>query len=270
MKMGSSNDKEAVKAQYASSKSLDTRINFHNMYSTNKMGFGPWLITNYEIKEGMKVLELGTGTGDIWTGHDDLMAKCSKLVLSDFSEGMLEAARKNVGERANVEYKQIDVQNIPFEDNSFDIIIANMMLYHVPDIHKAVSEIRRVLKDDGVFYSATYGQHNFNDIIAEWFGLIGKNYGPNHLFTLQNGGDILGKEFEDIEVRRYEDSLHVTNIEDLADYLQSLKALHGIGTMGRDEILKMLSLHEERGSINLKKEYGTFIARKPIHGAPKL
>lgn len=261
MKMGSSNDKEAVKAQYASSKSLDTRINFHNMYSTNKMGFGPWLISNYEIKEGMKVLELGTGTGDMWIGHDDLIAKCDKLVLSDFSEGMLDTARKNIGERANVEYKQIDVQNIPLEDNSFDIVIANMMLYHVPDISKAISEIRRVLREDGVFYSATYGEHNFNDIIAEWFGLIGESYDPNHLFTLQNGGDVLGKEFADIEVRRYEDSLHVTNVDDLADYLQSLKALHGIGTMGRDEILRMLSAHEENGVINLQKEYGTFIAR---------
>ncbi|WP_022755688.1 transcriptional regulator [Butyrivibrio fibrisolvens] len=117
MKMGSSNDRDAVKAQYASSKSLDIRLNFHNMYSTNKMGFGPWLVSNYEIKEGMKVLELGTGTGSMWTGHDDL-----------------------------------------------------------------------------------------------------------------------------------------------ADYLQSLKALHGIGTMERDEILKMLKLHEEDGAINLQKEYGTFVA----------
>jgi SAM-dependent methyltransferase len=261
MKMGSSNDKEAVKAQYASSKSLDTRINFHNMYSTNKMGFGPWLISNYEIKEGMKVLEIGCGTGDMWKGHGDLIAKCDKLVLSDYSEAMLDAARKNIGEFSNIEYKQIDVQNIPFEDSSFDIVIANMMLYHVPDIDKAISEVRRVLKDDGVFYSATYGEHNFNDVIAEWFGLVGKNYDPNHLFTLQNGGDVLGKEFADIEVRRYEDSLHVTNIDDLADYLQSLKALHGIGTMEREEILNMLLPHVEGGAINLQKEYGTFIAQ---------
>ena len=60
------------------------------------------------------------------------------------------------------------------------------------------------------------------------------------------------------------DSLHVTDIEDLADYLQSLKALHGIGSMERDEILKMLSLHEEGGAIDLRKEYGTFIARKRV------
>ncbi len=261
MKMGSSNDKEAVKEQYASSKGLDIRINFHKMYSTNKMGFGPWLVSNYDIKDGMKVLELGTGTGELWNGRDDLIAKCGKLVLSDFSEAMVETARQNLGKRSNVEYRQIDVQSIPFEDNSFDLVIANMMLYHVPDIEKAISEIRRVLKDEGVFFSATYGEHNFNDTIAEWFGLVGENYDPNHNFTLQNGAAIIGKEFAEVEVRRYEDSLHVTKIEDLAAYLQSLKALHGIGTMGRDKILETLALHEKDGVIDLQKEYGTFVAR---------
>jgi ubiquinone/menaquinone biosynthesis C-methylase UbiE len=102
MTIGSSNDKDAVQEQYASSKSLDIRLNFHNMYSTNRMGFGPWLVSNYEIKEGMKVLEIGTGTGSMWVGHDDLITKCDKIVLSDFSEGMLETAKKNVGERENV------------------------------------------------------------------------------------------------------------------------------------------------------------------------
>ena len=256
-----SNETQTVKEQYASSKSLDIRINFHNMYSTNKLGFGPWLVSNYDIKEGMKVLELGCGTASMWIGHDDLVDRCEKFVLSDFSEGMLSTAKENVGERQNIEYKQVDIQNIPFEDNSFDIVIANMMLYHVPDLDKAVAEVRRVLKDGGTFYSATYGEHNFNDIIAEWFGLIGENYDPNHLYTLDNGSKALSKQFKNIEIRRYEDSLHITKVDDLVEYLQTLKSLHGIGSMTREQMHEMLEPHVEDGIINLQKEYGTFIAR---------
>jgi hypothetical protein len=69
------------------------------------------------------------------------------------------------------------------------------------------------------------------------------------------------KEFADVEARRYEDSLHITKADDLVKCLQSLKALHGIGTMERNKMLRMLEPHMEDGVIDLKKEYGTFVAR---------
>ena len=169
MKIGSSNDSAAVKEQYATSKGLDTRITFHDRYSTNKLGYSPWLISNYDIREGMKVLELGCGTGTLWLGHDELIAKCDKLVLTDLSEGMLEKAKGNLGEKDNVEYRIEDIQNLSFDDEVFDVVIANAMLYHVPDLNKALSEVRRVLKKGGVFYCATFGENNFVDRLAEWF-----------------------------------------------------------------------------------------------------
>lgn len=92
MQIGSSNDAEAVKTQYATSAGLNTRIGFYDRNSTNKQGYGSWIISNYEIHEGMRVLELGCGTGSIWLGHDELIEKCEKLVLTDLSEGMIESA----------------------------------------------------------------------------------------------------------------------------------------------------------------------------------
>ena len=49
MQIGSSNDSEAVKARYATSKGLDTRLSFHDKYSTNKLGYGNWIVSNYEL-----------------------------------------------------------------------------------------------------------------------------------------------------------------------------------------------------------------------------
>lgn len=261
MKIGSSNDTEAVKAQYATSKGLDTRISFHDTYSTNKQGFGNWIVSNYEISEGMKVLELGCGTGKDWFGHNDLIEKMDKLVMTDFSEGMVKAARENLGEISNVEYMQADIEDLPFEDKSFDVIIANMMLYHVPDIEKGIREVRRVLKDEGVFYCATFGEHNFNDYLAEWFSLGGENFKPNHNFTLDNGEAMLKTAFASVETLHYEDSLRVTDVDALVDYMLSLASFKAIMDIPAQRITDILKEHEVNGVISLPKDYGMFAAR---------
>ena len=59
--MSSINNQKNVKEQYASAGNLNTRISIHQKYSTNKMGFGNWIFSNYKITNGMKVLELGCG-----------------------------------------------------------------------------------------------------------------------------------------------------------------------------------------------------------------
>ena len=261
MQIGSSNDSEAVKAQYATSKGLDTRLSFHDKYSTNKMGYGNWIVSNYEIHEGMKVLELGCGTGSLWMGRDELLAKFGKFVVTDFSEGMLATARANLGERENIEYKAADIQNLPFEDDSFDIVIANSMLYHVPDILKGISEVRRVLKSDGVFYTATFGENNFAEQLAEWFKLGGESFNPNHNFTMQNGEKLLKSAFADVEARFYEDSFHITDIEDLVEYLCSLRSFKAIMDIPVQKITDIIKEHAVDGAVDLAKEYGMFIAR---------
>ncbi|MCM1427309.1 MAG: class I SAM-dependent methyltransferase [Eubacterium sp.] len=76
-------------------------------------------------------------------------------MLTDFSEGMIQTAHSNIGDFPNVTYRVVDIQEIPYEMNSFDIVIANMMLYHVPDLAKGLSEVKRVLKESGRFYCAT-------------------------------------------------------------------------------------------------------------------
>ncbi len=261
MKIGSSNDAKAVKIQYSSSDGLNARIAFHDKHSTNEFGYGNWILSNYAISEGARVLELGCGTASMWLGHDDLISRCGMLMLTDLSEGMLSAARENIGERDNVSYALADIQDIPFEDDSFDIVIADSMLYHVPDLKKGIGEVRRVLKNKGVFYCATYGEHNFTDVLADWFELEGESFKPNHNFTLQNGEQILKTAFADVETRFYEDSLRINDIDNLANYLRSLVSLKAINDLPTDRIYEILSLHSCNGIVELPKEYGMFICR---------
>lgn len=138
---------------------MKTRISIHEKYSANKQGFGNWIFEQYNISENNKVLELGCGNGVIWKDNYHKLPPDVYLILSDFSEGMLTEAKNNIIKSDTLSFQQIDIQNIPLPDNGFDIVIANMMLYHVPDLNKGLSEVRRVLKKDGTFYCATYGEH---------------------------------------------------------------------------------------------------------------
>lgn len=61
-------------------------------------------------------------------------------------------------------FAQADAQALPFRDASFDAVIANHMLYHVPDIPRALGEVRRVLKPSGFCYAATMGVANMREV----------------------------------------------------------------------------------------------------------
>ena len=260
--MSTINNQQTVKEQYANAGNLNTRISIHQKYSTNKMGFGNWIFSNYKITEGMKVLELGCGTGDMWKGHEDLMNTCSKIILSDFSEGMLENAKVNIGENKTVEYRVIDIQDIPFEAESFDVVIANMMLYHVPDMSRGLSEVCRVLKKSGTFYCATFGEHGIMEFISKALNAYGIEDNMNKTFTLQNGQEILKPFFSDIQKLNYEDSLAVTEIDDLIDYIYSLSSMSTLSTVPKNEIRDVLTKHAVNGVLTVPKEYGMFCCRK--------
>ena len=258
--MSTINNQKNVKEQYANAGNLNTRSWIHQKYSTNKMGFGNWIFSNYKITPDMKVLELGCGTGDMWKGHEDLIKTCDKLVLSDFSEGMLENAKANLGNWASLEYCVIDIQNIPYDDATFDVVIANMMLYHVPDITKGLAEVRRVLKPNGKFYCATYGEHGIIEYLSKLLGEYGVEDNVNKNFTLQNGAAILSSVFENIRKENYEDTLAVTNITDLVDYIYSLASMSSLSSQPREKIQTLLQQHMVNGVLTVPKEYGMFIS----------
>lgn len=261
--MNSLTNTNVLASQYGTSDKLNTRISIHDKYSTNKQGFGNWISEHYRIPEGASVLELGCGTGDMWKGKHDLISRCSRLVLSDFSEGMVNKTKETLAAESSIEYRTVDIQSIPFPDHTFDVVIANMMLYHVPDLAKGLSEVRRVLKEGGTFYCATYGENGMMEYIGSLFTDYGVGTSINTNFTLQNGKEALISFFTDVEKDLYEDSLAVTEVEDLVDYIFSLSGMTDLRSLPWDTVRSVLASHMKDGVLTVPKEYGMFVCRSP-------
>lgn len=247
-----------VKEQYADDTNLTARISIHDKYSVNRTGFGNWLFEQYDFFTGCRILELGCGTGSLWKGRK--LPGNTALTLTDFSAGMLDSARTNLAGMGNVTFLQADIQNIPFEDGAFDYVIANMMLYHVPDIDRAIAEVRRVLKPGGTFACATSGENGIAEFVWSIFAISHQLPPVTVPFTLQNGGAMLEKHFDTVQIRRYEDHLEVTDPRDLVSYIRSLKTMADFSSVTDEEMLAAFGERMENGVLTVPKEYGTFLA----------
>ena len=253
---------DKVIEQYKSHDNLDIRVELHKMYSKNKLGFNNWIFSNYQNTDGVKILELGCGTGELWKSNLDSISKMKQLIITDFSNDMVETTKSVIGNRDNVNYERMDIQNISFKNETFDIVIANMLLHHVNDIDKAISEVNRVLKKGGIFYCATFGENGVVDYLASLFKDVVNQNLENKTFTLQNGKTFLNRYFDTVEILIYDDELQVTSIDDLVQYIQSLKGISEIGSLEEEIVRNRLESEFNNGMLIIPKEYGMFIARK--------
>ena len=271
--MSRANDIEKVKVQYNSDKNLNARVALHRDFSTNKYGWTKWVFDQYRLLSNSAILELGCGNGAIWQSNKDRIPTDVKIMLTDFSEGMLNSAIRNLtGISQIVEYSVMDIQNINCEDNAFDTIIANHMLYHVPDRDLALKEISRVLKPEGIFYATTNGTNNLKglkELIMNFDSRIDyATFSVVKEFGLENGTEQLLKHFGSVEMRKYEDSLRITEPQPLIDYVLSLEAhtnILDIMTESRinDFYAYLADIISRKGSIDIEKSSGIFVAKNP-------
>lgn len=250
--------RETIAGQYKTADRLNTRISIHERYSRNKLGFNRWITRQLPLRENLRILELGCGTGAMWTQLDEPLPSGCALTLTDLSEGMIAAAQQTLSGWENTTFLTADAQSLPFADASFDLVIASMMLYHVPDIPQALREIRRVLTPGGTLCAATFGEHGVVEAVQAMFGLSGER---NHRFTLQNGQEQLAPFFPQVERRLYEDALDVTEPRDLVAYLRSLSTMAGLEDIGDEQLLRAFESRMADGVLTLPKEYGLFLCR---------
>lgn len=253
--------------QYKDASKFNARVNLRRRFSVNKQRFSHWVFEQFQISEGSRILELGCGPGLLWSSNRERIPATWQIVLSDFSPGMLQEARKRLGEE-RFTFQVVDAQAIPFPDESFDVVIANHMLYHMPDLPCALAEIRRVLKTGGHLYATTLGRKHLCELDklvlqawpdTHWIGLGA----TAAAFGLENGQGLLAPFFARVTQQIYEDSLRVTEAEPLVDYVFSGSLASQLSKEKRDAFRTLIEQElVAQGAISITASSGMFTASK--------
>lgn len=253
-------EQELVRAQYATDAYLRARIELHERFSTSRLSYPRWVFDGYDFGVEADVLEVGCGNGLMWRANLDRIPEGWRLTLTDLSPGMVNTVRDTLGSRA--EYVVADVQELPFGDASFDAVIANHMLFHVPDRPRALGEIARVLRSGGAFRATAIGLDHLRRLRELVPPLEGGQWEKTReRFSIEQVPAELEPFFVDVEIEPYEDSLEVTELEPLLDFVRSRgdveeHELEPLRRAAEDEIAA-------RGSFHVSKATSRVRARKP-------
>jgi ubiquinone/menaquinone biosynthesis C-methylase UbiE len=251
--------------QYKTGSNLNSRVQLHERFSTNKYGWHRWLFDQLDIAPNAKILELGCGTGKFWQTNSDRIPPEWDLTLSDFSTGMLETAKSELemSER-NFSWRVIDAENIPYKDSTFNAVIASHMLYHVPNRTQALSEIRRILTDHGHLYATTNGRVHMKELDDLVQDAAFKDDTVDK-FGLENGAAQLMPFFNSVALKTYQDSLAVTDTDTVIRYLLSADGQHILSDEHIDGIRKFVQAEiVSKGSFHITKASGLFSCQPKV------
>lgn len=260
--------------QYANSANFNARVYLHHRFGTNKYPWPCWIFDHFNQAGQAKILELGGGNGLLWMVNAPRVPAQWEITLTDISAGMLEDARKNVtGLNARMNFEVVSAERLPYPDCTFDIVIANHMLYHVADRRQALSEIKRVLKPEGTFYASTVGGSNMlemRELVHEFDPQSRYNDVLGSIetrFSLENGREQLAEFFDLVQLDLYEDSLLITESEAIVKYVLSLngftedRIVLDPETADRFKEFIDRKLEQSEGQIHIQKASGIFICK---------
>jgi SAM-dependent methyltransferase len=257
---------------YNEATALNTRIEIQARYGRNRYGWFYWLFDQLQIPDDGRILELGCGPGHLWTENLSRLPAGWQIVLSDFSEGMVEEARQQLGDKPNFAFQLLDAQAIALPDNHFDAVIANGIYDHIPHRKQAFAETLRVLKPGGRLYASAGGRHHLHQLeaLVRPFVPDADYGGAPERFGLENGQALLSAWFDDVTQALYEDTLVFREPYPIIAYILSEAAVRPQLTGPR--LRQMLHHIQDRlaaeGEIQVALQKGLFAAYKAPTARP--
>ena len=259
-------------SQYSSSEKYEARIYLSKMFKTNPKSKFEWIFDHFPKQKNCNILELGCGTGLFWLANRNHIVKSWSIVLSDYSEGMLETARKNLS-RLNFDFKYeiVNAEDIKYADQTFDIILANNMLYHVQNRDTAIHNINRILKDTGVFIASTMGRNDLWELHHHLYTFLSSK--GNHFrfreypFSLDNGMEQLNRHFKNVVLERYDNKLVINKADAIVNFYLSFNEIYDNVIVlpeesANDFRIYLQNILENEKAITTVKDEGIFICKK--------
>lgn len=257
--------------QYADDSRLARRADLHAKYGTSATPWFDWVAQHIDLFTNARVLEAGCGAGWLWQHTTTAVPAGVALTLTDLSPGMVEQAvqRAVATQRfATVEGHPADLQAMPFAPSSFDRVVANHMLYHLPDPRAGVRELARLVAPDGRVVVATNGRAHMRELWA----IRGRVFGLDpvdstiDVFGTDVGFAHLRNHFGDVGWFAFHDRLVCTDPADVMAYICSTPP----GEDATDEQLARLDAEVTRcfsiggGTMTITKDTGCFVCTRPI------
>ncbi len=259
-------NEDSLKTQYIDATNISSRIRLHQEYSINPQGWFPWLFEQCQLRDGMKILEVGCGNGELWKKNIDRLPENISVVLTDISEGMLHDARQSIGDDHRFTFRKADVENLPFSDNTFDLVIANHMLFYCDGLQCALQNCKMVLKSDGKLICSTYGRKHMHEIteLVQGFNqdIVLSSESLYEKFGLENGEELLKPFFSEIDLKRYEDGILIEDPEPLIAYILSCHGNQNHILLDRYKDFKSYVSEKVTDGFKITKDAGIFVCKK--------
>lgn len=208
------------------------------------------------------ILDIGTGTGGV---AFLLRAKFknSKIVGCDIAPGMIKKAIYN-NRYENVTFEVADAENLPFADNSFDLVASSTTFQWIEDIAKAFSQAKRVLKPGGYFAFITFGPKTLSELKQNYKIAFGEE--ANYLHKFKNMREIQAMlKTAGFAVLKLNSNTIREFYPDFRVFFKSLKGLGALnaspdlpkGLRSRSKMNALIKLYEANSRIG-KQVYATF------------
>ena len=263
------NMENEIVEQYKNGRNIKARIDLHEKYSHQTLNWFAWIGEQIEWEKHNAILEVGCGTGDFWLKNQQHLTKSHSITVSDISPGIVDEAKERLDKlNAHFIFGIADVSRLPYADETFDLVIANHVMFYVQDTDAALQEIKRVLRPGGKLYVATYGEKHMKEIeqLVKRFDekIVLSSVPLYDNFGLENGQEQCRKYFKDVARKDYDDYLEVTQVQALMDYILSC---HG---NQKEYILPKLKQFNEylskqlcsQGAFHITKQAGLIVCQK--------